>query len=154
MNITFGKSILPALTLLVLSAASVPAQVTVGRDVDNEAGNAYQEFCNLTVTLNSASCFLPAPPADKRLAIRYVSADCDQGNASTRNHKISVAGRLPHNPFYFSAGFIPRRVNSFAFIVAEPVFLHSDLAPQVFAYKEGEGNLACTAIVFGYLVNK
>lgn len=148
--------LLPVLTLLTFSAASTQAQIPVSRIDDNAVRNAYQESCHLTVTLNMATCDLPAPPDGKRLAIRYLTADCQElhGFGPTKNQKISVWGRLPQNPFYFAASFIPRRFNSVDYALSEPVFMHSDVAPKAHVYKEGDGYLSCTVSVFGYLVTK
>jgi hypothetical protein len=55
------------------------------------------------------------------------------------------------------ASFIPKRVSSTPalYILAEPVFMHTDRPPSLFVTWEGTGILGCGSIdVFGYLIDK
>jgi hypothetical protein len=128
------------------------------RDSDNEARNAYQEGCTTTQRVpDFASCTQPALPAGKRLAIRYVSATCRESGA-TRNPTLLFVGRIDSVTSASNGPvLIPVRVNSTRqpfYLLAQPVFLHTDSPPQTIVTWEGEGSLECVTNTFGYLIDK
>jgi hypothetical protein len=140
------------LTLSTFGKAQSPI-----RDLDNEARNAFREGCTASqLTPGFARCNQPALSPGKRLAIRYVSATCRTPGA-VRNPTIMFVGRMESvgSP---STGpvLIPTRVNAARpfYLLAQPVFLHTDSPPQVIVTWEGEDSLECIANTFGYLVDK
>jgi hypothetical protein len=148
-----------ALGLLVVPA---PAQIRV-QDNDSEARNAYQERCSPSTDggiPNSRFCDLPALPPGKRLAMRFISARCNDLNGFTRNQEINVSAQLGDGSTSLQVGvsFIPKRVTATpapTYILAEPVFMHTDRPPRLFVTWEGTGTLGCGSItVFGYLIDK
>lgn len=148
------RTALLALGLLTMSTTA-GAQLSV-RDTDNEARNAYQTKCfALTPAVGSTTCTLPALPPDKRFAVRYISVACSE-SGSTRSHLLTLTGGLTGSDVQF-LNFFPRRINtttgSKAFL-SEPVYFHTDRQPQVTLSWEGDGNLACSVHVLGYLVSK
>ena len=145
-----------ALAIVVFCSAA-QAQ-TIVRDSDNEARNAYQETCfTSTSGPNSEGCTLPPLPQGKRLAIRYISAFCNDTSVGPRNPVLSVSGRLGFEVLPVSNRFVPRRVASSPseYIVSEPVYLYSDVPVQISVRWEGDGRLSCGSVgVIGYLVTK
>jgi hypothetical protein len=141
------------LVLSILGQAQSPV-----RDSDNEARNAYQEVCTTTQRAPGfGSCTLPALPSAKRLAIRYAAATCRESGSTTRNPTLLFVGRIDSVTSASSGPLlIPTRVNARQpfYVLAQPVFLHSDSAVQAIVIWEGEGNLDCTTTTFGYLIDK
>lgn len=159
MNRTFIAIAPLALGLLVLPAS---AQLRV-QDNDNEARNAYQQRCSSFIDgsiPNSRLCVLPALPPGKRLAMRYISARCNDVNGFTRNQVINVSAQLGDGStdLTLGAAFVPKRVTSTptsVYALAEPVFMHTDRPPRLFVTWEGTGILGCGSVdVFGYLIDK
>ena len=153
------KSGLRHYAALAIVAFSTTAEAqTVVRDSDNEARNEYQESCfTSTSGPNSEGCTLPPLPQGKRLAIRYVSAFCNDTAVGTRNPLLSGSGRLGFEVLPVSNRFVPRRVSSSRseYIVSEPVYLYSDVPVQISVRWEGDGRLSCGSVgVIGYLVTK
>ena len=145
-----------ALTILAVSATA-KAQLAV-RDNDSEARNAYQETC-FAARVRSFDQFLQCSPSalppDKRLAVRFINASCAESGA-TRNHLVVVAGKLVSGG-KVASHFIPRRANALSgsrLFLAEPVFFHTDAAPEMSAHWEGDGSVNCFMTVFGYLINR
>ncbi|MGH9627166.1 MAG: hypothetical protein ACRD7E_02215 [Bryobacteraceae bacterium] len=147
-----------ALGLLVVPA---PAQIRV-QDNDNEGRNAYQERCSSFKDggiPNSEICTLPALPAGKRLAIRFISVRCNDLNGFTRNQEISVSAQLASS-LGVVASFVPNRVTTTPsptprYTLTEHVFMHTDRPPSLFVTWEGTGSFSCaSADVFGYLIDK
>jgi hypothetical protein len=131
------------------------AQFSV-RDSDNEARNAYQARCfALNPSVGTTACSVPALPPDKRLAVRYIAVSCSE-SGSTRNHLLTLTGGLEGGDIQF-LNFFPRRTSTLtgtkAFL-SESLYLHTDRAPQITLSWEGDGNLACSVHVLGYLVSK
>lgn len=154
MNSKLIRTALLALGLLTLSTTA-KAQISV-HDSDNEARNAYQARCfALNPSVASATCSLPTLPPEKRFAIRFIAASCSE-SGSTRNHLLTLTGGLTGGEIHF-LNFFPRRASTItgpkAFL-SEPVYFHTDRPPQITLNWEGDGNLACTVHVIGYLVSK
>src|SRR5262245_29141306 len=154
MDNTIIETAFLALGLLTLSAPA-EAQDSV-HDGDNEARNAYQARCfALNASVASTTCSTPPLPADQRFAIRFISVSCSE-SGSTRNHLLTLTGGLAGSEIHF-LNFFPRRASTItgpkAFL-SEPVYFHPDRPPQLTLSREGDGNLACTVHVSGYLVSK
>jgi hypothetical protein len=137
--------------------SSAGAQIAV-RDEDSEARNAYQESCTASQrTPGFGSCTQPALQPGKRLAIRYASATCRESGGPTRNVSIMIVGRIDSITSASNGPvLIPQRLNSArpVYLLAQPVFLHTDSAPQAIVTWEGDGSLDCITNTFGYLIDK
>ena len=137
MNNRLIKTVLLAVGVLNVSATS-KAQISV-RDSDHEARNAYQSRCfALNPSVLSTTCSPPALPPDRRLAVRFIAISCSETGTQFLN-------------------FFPKRASTItgskAFL-SESVYLHTDRPPQITVSWEGDGHLACTVHVLGYLVSK
>ncbi len=143
---------------LMALGATAQAQLAF-RDSDNEARNAYQATCpafqkQIGVD-NSVSCTATAPPPGKRLAIRFINVSCSE-NGTTRNHLVTLAGGLEGGGLAANH-FVPRRtiaLDAPRFFLSQPVYLHTDRAPELTMSWEGDGSQVCAMAFFGYLVSK
>lgn len=160
------RTVTPVFFLWQFAALAIPAYgqstnttpITV-RAIDQEAVNAYQARCSIDAlsTKREDSCSMPRLPSGKRLAIRWLSMFCLEGErvaAVEIRHSLS-----PFDPDYGSATRF-RSVQSYGLyndrILEEPVYAHSDEAVSAHLQRRDITNqpTRCTFEVRGYLVDR
>jgi len=148
------KSIRLALlaTGLLGLGAGADAQV-LNRDLDNETRNAYQQSCSATqIRPTSATCALAPLEPGKRITVRYITATCAELSGSSRNLILTMTAQIAGAPLRQIVPFVPRRVNTSeraVYLLAEPVYVHSDSPLNMQASWDGDANLACTMSAYG-----
>jgi hypothetical protein len=102
--------------------------------------------------------FAGAPP-NIRLAIRDIAAICGESGV-VRSRRVIVEGRLAATPGRVGnlSAYFPLVRGASLLTPTEPtsetVFIHSDAAPTLSVFWDGDGSLACFVSVSGFLVNR
>ena len=145
--------------LVIGSAAPALAQSLDTDGPNHEGRNAYQEGCFIQAGQFPQECSLPAPPAGKRLAIRWLTARCDSANG--RVERVTLFARLTTSQTESLFGGTPFKPVSMSAthgggnqIVSEPVYAYSDVAPVVGASATLDFDSSCRVQVRGFLVDK
>jgi hypothetical protein len=154
-GLIFG--ILAGSALLANAQAVNTAALTV-KDVDQEARDAYQNFCGMSSSLPQRAevCTFPALPPNKRLALRWFSVFCHEAGSRVTGIELRYALIESGSQVIQSSRFRALQpFNESARILEAPVYAHADRAPSVqMNLSDTAGSTGCTFFVRGYLVNK